>query len=55
MHRTPVVRAVLLLALGAGVPLAAQTAAPAAEQARWRQYARAVTITPRTGSFASRE
>ena len=45
MLRKPTLHAVLLLALGAGVPLTAQTAAPAAEQARWRQHARAVTIT----------
>jgi acyl-homoserine-lactone acylase len=45
MPRIPTIHAVLLLALGAGVPLAAQSAAPAAEQARWRQHAQAVTIT----------
>lgn len=43
MLRTRTIHAVLLLALGAGVPLAAQSQAP--EQARWRQHAHAVTIT----------
>ncbi|HET7461699.1 MAG TPA: penicillin acylase family protein [Longimicrobium sp.] len=45
MLRTRTIHAVLLLALGAGAPLAAQPSAPAPEQARWQRRARAVTIT----------
>jgi len=41
MLRTRTIHAVLLLALGAGVPLAAQSPDPA----RWRRHAQAVTIT----------
>jgi acyl-homoserine-lactone acylase len=41
MLRTRTIHAVLLLALGAGIPLAAQQP----DQARWRRRAQAVTIT----------
>jgi len=45
MLRTRTIHALLLLALGAGVPLAAQQPDAAADQARWRRHAQAVTIT----------